>query len=200
MGEIGDVVAGPVLHRPVLAEARHATIDEAWIDAMRDIGTEAQPLHDARPETLDEDIRRLRHLEQKLDPFRPLEVQLDDVPAVPVEVVAPRLAEQIRAAAQPFDAQDLCAHLGQHQPGQRHRAEPGHFDHLEPRQRAAWRFLVQLVRLFGRHADRAVDADRLAVQHLVLDDMAGERTIFGRFAEARRERHLLAERILRFLG
>src|SRR5690606_15597188 len=49
------------------------------------------------------------------------------------------------------------------------------------------------------HADRAVQPDRLAVEHLVLDDMGGQCAIFGRFAETGREGHLLAERILRFL-
>src|SRR5574340_175567 len=37
--------------------------------------------------------------------------------------------------------------------------------------------------LFGRHAQRAVDADRLAVEVAILDDVDGERGVFGRRAE-----------------
>src|SRR5271157_2815960 len=47
-----------------------------------------------------------------------------------------------------------------------------------------------------RHAKGAVDADRLAVDVAVLDDMDRERRIFGGLAEAWGERHGLAERFL----
>ena len=57
------------------------------------------------------------------------------------------------------------------------------------RSRAIWRLL-------RRHPDRAVEADRLAVQHRVLDDRAHELRELAGPAETRRERHHLAERIL----
>src|SRR5580692_11282754 len=53
--------------------------------------------------------------------------------------------------------------------------------------------------LFGRHAQRAVDADRLAVDVAVLYDVDGERGILGRLSETGGERHRGAERILRGL-
>src|SRR5213594_1654379 len=45
-----------------------------------------------------------------------------------------------------------------------------------------------------RHPDGAVEPDRLAVQHHVGDDVAGERGVLVRLAEPLRERHLLGER------
>src|SRR5277367_124025 len=43
-----------------------------------------------------------------------------------------------------------------------------------------------------RHADGAVEADGLAVQHRVLDDVHGEIAVFGRVAEPRWMRDLRA--------
>src|SRR5205807_2174666 len=51
--------------------------------------------------------------------------------------------------------------------------------------------------LFRRHADGAVEADGLAVQHVVLDDAHGKLGIFLGIAQPRRERHLRAETLLR---
>src|SRR5690606_34644346 len=53
------------------------------------------------------------------------------------------------------------------------------------------------------HSQRTIEADRFAVQHLVLDNMYGERRVFRRFAETGRERYLLTQggnRILRQSG
>src|SRR5581483_3405798 len=54
-------------------------------------------------------------------------------------------------------------------------------------------------RLPGRHAQRAVQANRLAVQVRVLDDVAHERRVLGRPAEPRRKGDVRGERLaLRF--
>src|SRR6266851_304298 len=50
----------------------------------------------------------------------------------------------------------------------------------------------------GRHANGAVEADGLAVQHVVLDDLHGELGVFLGIAQPRRERHLRAQALLRF--
>src|ERR1700730_8919384 len=47
--------------------------------------------------------------------------------------------------------------------------------------------------LAGLHPYRAVQPDRLAVEHGVLDYVRRERAVLGGTAEARREGHLLAE-------
>src|ERR1700710_1316068 len=44
-----------------------------------------------------------------------------------------------------------------------------------------------------RHADGAVEADGLAVEHRVLDDVHREVAVFGSIAESRRMRHLRAK-------
>src|SRR5437870_10563769 len=49
--------------------------------------------------------------------------------------------------------------------------------------------------LLRRHADRAVEPDHLAIEHLVADDLAYQRGEFGGTAEPLRERHHLAERL-----
>src|SRR5215210_4199714 len=52
----------------------------------------------------------------------------------------------------------------------------------------------------GRHPDASVETYYLAVEHLVLDDMLRQGRVLFRPAEPRRERYLLAKRLLRVLG
>src|SRR3954452_4885228 len=54
-------------------------------------------------------------------------------------------------------------------------------------------------RLPRRHADCAVEADDLAVEHGVGHDLLDQRRVLARVAEAARVRHLLAQRVLRLL-
>src|SRR6267154_9988 len=56
------------------------------------------------------------------------------------------------------------------------------------------------LRSLGRHAQRAVDADHLAVEIAVLDDVARERGILLRLAEHLRERHRDRETMAHFFG
>src|SRR5690606_16538671 len=55
-------------------------------------------------------------------------------------------------------------------------------------------------RSLGGHADGAVEADGLAVEVAVLDDVLDERCILLRLPQPLRVRHLLSERRLRRLG
>src|SRR5687768_15119143 len=55
------------------------------------------------------------------------------------------------------------------------------------------------VLLLRRHPDRAVEADAFAVEHRVLTNVSNQRGVFLGAAQTRRERHLFAERVLRFL-
>src|SRR6478752_4704845 len=50
------------------------------------------------------------------------------------------------------------------------------------------------------HPDRAVEADHLAVEHRVLDDVHCQRAVLLGAAEAGRVGHLLAQRLLRLHG
>src|SRR5439155_4062839 len=64
-----------------------------------------------------------------------------------------------------------------------------------PRPKKSWVAL-----LARRHAQRAVEADRLAVQHRVLDDVAHERRELARPAETRGKGDLRGERLALRLG
>ena len=44
--------------RAVLAEARHAPVDEALVDGQALVGADAEALHDAGPEALEQDVGR----------------------------------------------------------------------------------------------------------------------------------------------
>ena len=59
---------------------------------------------------------------------------------------------------------------------------------------------VRRNRLARRHPQRAVEPDRLAVQHRVLDDLAGELAVLLGPAEPRREGDARAERLALLLG
>ena len=54
--DVVDVVAGGLRHRAVLAEAGHAAEHQLGIDLQQHVGPEPQPLHDARPEALDQRV------------------------------------------------------------------------------------------------------------------------------------------------
>src|SRR5262245_53875803 len=53
--------------------------------------------------------------------------------------------------------------------------------------------------LLGGHAQRAIQADGLAVEHAVLDDVTGQRGVLRRTAKARRERHVGGQGVLYLL-
>ena len=46
--------ARALAQRPALPVPRHANINEAWVETEACVGTEAEPLHHARPETLEQ--------------------------------------------------------------------------------------------------------------------------------------------------
>src|SRR5512138_1925078 len=60
-------------------------------------------------------------------------------------------------------------------------------------------YSLQPIGSLRRHPNRAVQADALAVEHDVLAHVRNECGVLLRTTETRREGHLLAERVLRFL-
>src|SRR5258707_5991463 len=66
-----------------------------------------------------------------------------------------------------------------------------------PAPRISGHRIVRAGLLPGRHADGAVEADGLAVQHVVLDDLQRELGVFLGIAQPRGERHLCAQALLR---
>ncbi len=58
--EEGEIVARGVCERALLPPAGHAPIDQLRIPCECRVRPQAKPLHDARPEALDENVRLLR--------------------------------------------------------------------------------------------------------------------------------------------
>jgi hypothetical protein len=136
IGQIGEVVAGARGKRPVLPEARHAAVDEGRIARQNRFRTGAEPLHHARPEAFDQHIRIVEQAQEQFHALGPLEVELEDVAAVPVEIEFRPHVEEAPARREALDAQHRGTHFRKHQAGERHRPEPRHLDHLQPGKRA----------------------------------------------------------------
>src|SRR5690606_7676819 len=153
--------------------------------------------------TLDQAIGVGDQAKDQLNAFLPLEVDAHDRTAVAIEIELRRHDEEGLFLRQALDAQHLGAELGQDQPGKRHGTDARHLDDTQPGKGGGVYVFGRRLRaqdgLLRRHADGTVETDHLAVEHLVLDDVAGEGAILGRLAQTGRERHLLAERVLRFL-
>ena len=65
--DVVDVVARGVRHRAVLAPPGHPSVDEARVAGEAGVGTDAEPLGDARPEPLEERVGRLDEPQHGLD-------------------------------------------------------------------------------------------------------------------------------------
>ena len=93
--DVVDVVAGRLRERTLLAPARHAAVDEARIAREADVGAEAEPLHHAGPEALDQRVGLLDQTQHRVDALGLLQVDADRAPAARQEVEA-RLARDRR--------------------------------------------------------------------------------------------------------
>ena len=82
---------------PFLAPAGHAAVNESWITSQRVLGSEAETLGDAGPESLDENIGALDEPEHLLDVRRVLQVGLDDGAAAQLLVVRRDLTGTLNA-------------------------------------------------------------------------------------------------------
>jgi len=92
---------------------------------VAEFGPEAEALHDARPEALDQHVGARREVERAGLGILALEVELGDQPvaAQQVEARCPRAAELDRLDA--IDRQHLGAHVGQHHGAHRRRPDAG---------------------------------------------------------------------------
>ena len=64
--EVVDVVPGPLGQRPLLAPAGHPRVDQPRVAGQHLVGTEAEPLQDAGPQTLDQHVGVVEQAEQDL--------------------------------------------------------------------------------------------------------------------------------------
>ncbi len=127
-----DVVAGGLGERPVLAPSGHPAIDEARISAQHHIGAQAQALHHAGPETLDDHIRLLRRVEAQVPAVLGADIHGQLRPAPIDDRVGPAVA------ALPLNAQDVGAQVRQQHRAVRPWANAGEFDDPQPDQRTGF--------------------------------------------------------------
>ena len=120
-GDVVDVVTGGVGDRAVLPPAGHAAEDELRVPFQADVGAEAEPLHDARAEALDQAVRLFHHVEDGGNCLGLLEVHREGASAA-VQHVELRAAPRIGPAV---DAHDLGAQVGQHHRAERPRSDAG---------------------------------------------------------------------------
>ncbi|KAF0970817.1 hypothetical protein BPODLACK_01090 [Gordonia sp. YY1] len=110
----------------VLSPSGHPGIDELRC-VVADLGSESEPFHDARPETLDEDVRAHDHLADASQVGGVLEVGLDTA-AGPVQAGV-RLDDAVRAGrlgAGASNPDDVGAEVGEHHRRVRRRTQSRH--------------------------------------------------------------------------
>src|SRR4029453_11211320 len=114
------LVPGAVLAWPGSPERRDRAVDEAGVDRGQGVEAEAEALHGARPEILDEDVGALHQITQDVPPFRGLQIERE-IPLVAIDHEVrcrfPTLVGRpgTRFVARPgvFDLDDIRAHVGQ---------------------------------------------------------------------------------------
>ena len=130
--DVVDVVPRGLRQRPVLAPARHAPEDETGVAREALVGTQAETLHHAGPEALDERVGLLDEPEHGGDPVGMLEVDGHRAPAA-VQHVARRVTSTRSRAVDPHH---VGAHVGEHHGGEGARPDTRHLDHAEATQRS----------------------------------------------------------------
>ncbi len=127
-GEIIDVVAGFLRERPLLSPSGHAGEDEARIGGEAEVGTEAQPLHDAGPEALDQGVGPGDRREHRVDRGALLEVERDRAFVAIVEIETGRRLGLGAWFGDPIDAQNIGAEIAEQRSGEWRGSDPAHFD------------------------------------------------------------------------
>src|SRR5215831_20665722 len=129
--DVVEVMARRLRERSLLAPAGHAAEDELRIACEAVIGTEAKPLHHARPKSFDERVGGAGKAQHEVDALPLLEIDGDCVPAAVQDLEAgmARKAEATRLLA--VDAQHGGAEIGEQHGAHRCGADACHLDDLE---------------------------------------------------------------------
>ena len=135
-GDVVDVVAGGLGVRAVLAPPGHAPVDELRVAGEAVVGADAEPLGDAGPEALHDDVGLLDQREHRLDAVGALEVDADRAAAAVEHVGRRRLGVAAHDLAGPVDADDVGAHVGEEHGAERARADPGDLEDGDALQRS----------------------------------------------------------------
>ena len=134
--DVVDVVAGGPGQRPFLAPAGDAAEDEAGIAREANLRAEAEALHHAGAEALDQRVGAGDEFERRGDRLRLLQVEGDRAAAAIEKGAALERLERVALAGRrAVDAHDVGPHVGEQHAGERRRPDAGHFDDLDARQR-----------------------------------------------------------------
>ena len=117
------VVAGHARKRTILAPAGHTPVDEFRVFSQQVVRPEAEALHDARTETLDETVCRCNELPDDLDGRRVFEIASQRL-----AIARQRIQFRVHPGAGPLDADNFRAHVGEHHAGKRCRSKTGELD------------------------------------------------------------------------
>ena len=123
-----------VRHRAVLAVAGHPAVDQARIARERDVGAEAEALHDAGPEALDQARRRSRSAAAPIS--RPSRLQVGATDRRP-RFIAFHGRGRAAAAAGAVDPDDVGTEVGQQHRAERAGADAADLDDAHAAQRAS---------------------------------------------------------------
>jgi hypothetical protein len=137
-------VPGRLAPRPVLAPAGHPAIDQRRVARPAVVGTEAEPLDDARAHALDEHVGALDQIQHGGHRVGLLQVQCDARTTARQHVL---LARTEGPAAGPLDPDHVGAEVGQDHARVRARADAGDLDDPDPPERTG------ALTEFVRHAE-----------------------------------------------
>ncbi len=120
----------------MLAPAGHPCVDQPWVACQAGLGAEAEPLHDAGPQALDQHVRLRGEVEPGSLALRVLEVEADDRAAAIQRVAGVRFSRQ-SPVGWVRDAQHVRAEVGQQRAGERRRGEGGELEDADSGEWAA---------------------------------------------------------------
>src|SRR5262249_17169098 len=110
--DVVDVVARGAGERPVLPEAGHAPVHEARVARETGLGPEAEPLHHAGTESLEQPVGPFAKAQNGVGAFGSLEIHADAAAPAAPQMVGRPLAE--RTGPRPHDPHHLGPHVGEH--------------------------------------------------------------------------------------
>ncbi|MNS39313.1 hypothetical protein D3C72_715910 [compost metagenome] len=121
-------MADLIRHWPRLAPTGDAAIDQARVARGAGFGTEAQPLHDAGTETLDQGVGAFDQAQDPVAIFWRFQIDRHGGSAAMQDFAADVVEHGGGRAAAPCQTKDLGAHVGQDHTGEGDRPQAVDFD------------------------------------------------------------------------
>ncbi|MNE26038.1 hypothetical protein D3C80_1193880 [compost metagenome] len=125
-----------ISHRPGLTPAGDAAIDQAWIARGADLRSQAQPLHHAGAEALDQSVGALDQGQDPVAVLARFQIDRHGGPAAMQDRAADLLEYGGGGAAAASQAQDLGPHVGQHHAGEGDGPQAVDLDDAQSRKRS----------------------------------------------------------------